>query len=465
MKITLWVAAAALVLAACGDDNKSDPGESLNNTENNENNTESNNASSNNTQSNNDSNNTSSNNQSNNPGNNNTGEVTYHGAVRSILERNCNQCHYDGGIGPFALDSYDAARPMANVIVAAVKSGEMPPWPPSQECGDFRDPKIVTPEELTKLEAWADAGMPEGDASEYVPPAIDSAVDLGEPDYVVDIGTDYLPSPPGQSIDDYHCFAIETNFSEDRFLTAYETKPGNIASVHHMLFWAVGTDQAGRIQQLENEDPTTPGWQCFGGNRVDDVQGMLGAWAPGTAAVQYGNNRGIRIPANSTIVVQIHYNTLNSDQSDRTKIDLHLTEDEPSEKLSMFPFPVTDLYVPAGEANGYASGSVQLPIGTRLYGVLPHMHQLGTRIKASGSRGGQETCFVDIPKWDFGWQNVYLYNEPMEIVAGTTVNLECWYDNSPANQPTGQMPRDITWGEGTFDEMCLNYFIIRELPF
>lgn len=273
MKISHWVALGALLLMACGGDDKSDPElgpTDPNNTSNNvDNNSESNNSSSNNTQS----NNTSSNNQSNAVSNNVNGEVTYHGAVRSILERNCNQCHYDGGIGPFALDSYDSARPMANVIVAAVKSGEMPPWPPSQECGDFRDPKIVTPDELAKLETWAETGMPEGTASEYVPPVIDAAIDLGEPDYVVDIGTDYLPSPPAQSIDDYHCFAIETNFSEDRFLTAYETKPGNIASVHHMLFWAVGTDQAGRIQQLENEDPTTPGWQCFGGNRVDDVQG------------------------------------------------------------------------------------------------------------------------------------------------------------------------------------------------
>jgi hypothetical protein len=41
--------------------------------------------------------------------------------------------------------------------------------------------------------------------------------------------------------------------------------------------------------------------------------------------------------------------------------------------------------------------------------------------------------------------------------------VECHYDNSPGNQPVvdGQRlpPRDVTWGEGTHDEMCLSYIM------
>lgn len=471
MKSTYWIALLALLLAACGEDDpkESDPSNNSNNPNNSG--TLNNTSGSNNTGGSNNNTTPATNNATGNPTNNSTSpnnssaDVTYHGHVRAILEANCSQCHYEGGIGPFALDDYDVARPMASVIATAVEAGTMPPWPPAEDCGEFRDPKIVTPEEKVLLRTWADIGMPEGDPADYVPPVLQAPTNLGTPDFVVDIGTDYVPNPAGQAIDDYHCFAIDTNFTEDRFLSAYETRPGNIGTVHHMLFWAVGSDKNARIQELENEDPTTPGWKCFGGNRVDDVRGMLGGWVPGTAAVQYGENRGIRIPANSKVIVQIHYNILNNQDSDRTLIDLHLSDGEPAEKLSMFPFPVNDLYVPAGEANGYASGTVSLPINTKLYGVFPHMHQLGTRIKASGTRGGNETCYVDIPEWDFGWQNIYLYEAPIDISSGTSIKLECWYDNSPANQVNGQMPRDVRWGEGTFDEMCLNYFVIRELPF
>jgi hypothetical protein len=47
------------------------------------------------------------------------------------------------------------------------------------------------------------------------------------------------------------------------------------------------------------------------------------------------------------------------------------------------------------------------------------------------------------------------------------MQLTCEYDNSAANQPVidgvQQPPKDVAWGEGTADEMCLNYFAISPL--
>ena len=44
--------------------------------------------------------------------------------------------------------------------------------------------------------------------------------------------------------------------------------------------------------------------------------------------------------------------------------------------------------------------------------------------------------------------------------------LECHWDNSAANQPVleGQRiePRDLNWGEGTHDEMCLTGFYLTQ---
>jgi len=231
-----------------------------------------------------------------------------------------------------------------------------------------------------------------------------------------------------------------------------------------MLFWAVERSEADRLAQLSDQDPSTPGYTCFGGNRVDSARGLLGGWVPGAPAVQYGDDVGIRIPHDSFIVVQIHYNTLNGVEPDRTRVDMHFTDAEPAEKIQMFPMPDTGLFLAAGDANARAGESFTLPIPVKVYGVFPHMHTLGTRIKVSYSHRGEDSCLVDIPEWDFNWQNIYLYNEPILAPANSEVSLECWYDNSPANQPTGMMPRDVTWGEGTFDEMCLNYFVVEELP-
>ena len=47
-------------------------------------------------------------------------------------------------------------------------------------------------------------------------------------------------------------------------------------------------------------------------------------------------------------------------------------------------------------------------------------------------------------------------------LADDTIRLRCRYDNTPARQPVvdgvPQAPRDVHWGEGTFDEMCINFF-------
>ncbi len=455
--------ALVALLTACGsDDSKSTPTE--NNAEKNANNVDSNHENN----AGNDANNVDPNN-ANNTGNNannanNSGAVTWHKDVRPLVESNCSSCHYDGGIGPFALDSYDAARPFAPNVAMAVEEGSMPPWPPAENCGDFRDPAHLSDAEVEVFREWANAGMPEGDESDYVAPETSATPQLGEPDFVVDIGTDYKPAPPDGGIDDYHCFVIDPDFDSEKFLTAYETKPGNISVVHHMLFWAVDPSQQGRIDELTAQDPSTPGYTCFGGNRVDSVQGLLGGWVPGAPAIQYGEDVGIRIPQDSLIVVQIHYNTINGDDPDRTHVDLHFTDGEPAEKIQMFPMPDTSLFLPAGDANARAGNSFTLPIPVKVYGVFPHMHTLGTRIKVSYSNRGEDTCLVDIPDWDFNWQNIYLYKDPVTVPANSTVQLDCWYDNSPANQPGGMMPRDVTWGEGTYDEMCLNYFVVEELP-
>jgi hypothetical protein len=76
------------------------------------------------------------------------------------------------------------------------------------------------------------------------------------------------------------------------------------------------------------------------------------------------------------------------------------------------------------------------------------MHTLGRRIRVE--TGG--TCLVDVPEWDFNWQQQYQFVEPFTFAAGAPVTLTCTWSN-----PTD---RSVRWGEGTSDEMCINFFYI-----
>ena len=90
------------------------------------------------------------------------------------------------------------------------------------------------------------------------------------------------------------------------------------------------------------------------------------------------------------------------------------------------------------------------------------MHLLGKSQYAKIIReDGSEECLLDIPDWDFAWQQSYKPSETVTVQPGETVEVTCSYDNSQANQPivNGEQiePNDVEWGDGTLDEMCLLY--------
>ena len=89
-----------------------------------------------------------------------------------------------------------------------------------------------------------------------------------------------------------------------------------------------------------------------------------------------------------------------------------------------------------------------------LRGVVPHMHLHGTAIKLSLLHpDGSSACAIDIPRWNFHWQQLYYYVNPMMGAVGDALRLECTYDNSTGTEP-------LTWGEATTDEMCLIYLYV-----
>jgi hypothetical protein len=85
------------------------------------------------------------------------------------------------------------------------------------------------------------------------------------------------------------------------------------------------------------------------------------------------------------------------------------------------------------------------------------MHQLGKSARLSILRdGGDEECLLDIPAWDFHWQGGYALAETVRFEPGDKIHLECTWDNPTMEQ--------VTWGEGTGDEMCLGGFYYTLAP-
>jgi hypothetical protein len=391
---------------------------------------------------------------------------TYHADVAPLMRRECLSCHLEDGVGPFPLDTYERVREHAESVVDAVESGYMPPWLPDRACREYAGARGLDDAERDVFARWLAGGMRRGDPADAPPPPEDPP-ELVETD-VARMVEPYTPDPTQP--DDYRCFLLDHTFEDDAFLTGSEVVPGAASLVHHVLVYGVGADQVAGVEAADAAD-AGPGYTCFGSPIPNaDRLIMLGAWVPGMVPDIAGEGRGIYVPAGGRIVMQVHYNLLSGDPApDSTEYHMEVTETEPERHLTTFATYILDLDIPAGEPHALHRATFRSyrtdPI--RLTAVGPHMHLLGTqiggRLLPARDAEGEPECLVDIPRWDFDWQQGYRFREddPVVLGPGEGIELTCVYDNSETNQPVfnGERvePRDVSWGEGSLDEMCLLY--------
>lgn len=399
------------------------------------------------------------------PGNNNTPQdVTYYRDVKPILDRACTGCHAEGGVGPFALDTWAAVQPLANAIDFVVDAGTMPPWQPDPECRTFKGQRTLSAEQKATIRAWVQGGALEGDPADDQRLGPPTDLVLENPSLITRATEAYTPDPTRP--DDYRCLVLDAEFPETTFLAAHQTVPDQRPIVHHVLFYLVTPDEVARLEELEGRDEA-PGYECFGGPKVGNLLNTIAGWVPGATPTRFPEGSAYAIPAGSRIVMQVHYNTLNNPPAtDRTEFHMKLYEGTPRNLIQILPLPNEGIEIEAGDPESVHDMLIPNIFGRELtvVGTAPHMHMLGSRFEVEVRRSnGQRECVVDIPEWDFNWQQFYELNDDdyIHIGAGDSIFMRCVYDNSPANQAVvnGEQlePRDVDWGDGSLDEMCLNY--------
>ena len=97
-----------------------------------------------------------------------------------------------------------------------------------------------------------------------------------------------------------------------------------------------------------------------------------------------------------------------------------------------------------------------------MVGVVPHMHLLGRSVRVRADLpGGERRVILDIPSWNYAWQDEYLYEQPFSLPPGTELVVEAVFDNSAANPSNpSKPPQRVVWGDGTLDEMLFCFFLV-----
>ncbi|MEW6209527.1 MAG: ascorbate-dependent monooxygenase [Acidobacteriota bacterium] len=383
-------------------------------------------------------------------------EITFSNQVVRIFQQNCQTCHHPGDIAPFSLMTYRDARPWARSIKEKVILREMPPWKPTEGCGDFVGVRRLTDAEIQTISEWVDEGAVEGNPADLPEPlSFPDEWTLGQPDVILQPDADYTVKP-GNDI--YRCFTMPTALRGDRYISAVEIKPGNRNVVHHVILYI---DTTGVSRQLDEADPG-PGYTSFGGPGFD-AAGTLGGWAPGFRAQFLREGMAWPLPNGARIVAQVHYHPRGAEETDRTQIGLYFARAPVKKDVQVAPIINTNFTIPANDPHYRVNALFIVPPGINAHaiGIAPHMHLLGREMKVEARYfNGDTRCLINIDDWDFNWQGVYDYEEPVPLPQLTQLSLTAYYDNS-ANNPfnPNNPPRPVRWGEQTTDEMCIAFIL------
>jgi hypothetical protein len=387
---------------------------------------------------------------------------TFSNEVVRILQANCQTCHHPGDIGPFSMMTFADAYPRAMDIKYMTQTHQMPPWKPVQSCGVFDSPRVLSQDNIDTLAKWADNGAPEGNHADMPTPLnFEGGWALGQPDMVLSNTQPYTPPAVG---DMYRCFSMPTNSTSDQYVSAIDIRPGDRQTVHHVIAFI---DTTGESDRLVGSDAAA-GYPCFGGPgfQITNLNASaLGGWAPGYRPVTLPDGVAFLLPANSRVVLQVHYHPHGpAPQADQTQIAIYYAKRKPSKLMRVLPLINDTFTIPPGDANyrvttDFTLPLIPFPINAHVWLIAPHMHLLGRQMHVIATLPtGQSQCLISIDDWDFNWQGMYRFKDPVAVPGGTKLSLEAFYDNSAGNwRNPNDPPKPVSWGEATTDEMCIAF--------
>jgi peroxiredoxin/mono/diheme cytochrome c family protein len=361
-------------------------------------------------------------------------EVTYAKDVASIIQKRCQECHRPGEIGPFSLLTYEDAQKRTSRIREAVLEERMPPWHADPRFGHFANDRRLSREERDTLLAWIDRGALKGNDKDLPPPLkFTQGWKVGEPDKVFTMPNEF--KVPATGVLDYQRFVVDPGFKEDVWVQAAECRPGNRKVVHHIIVYVL---PPGRTEPYD----------------ADGTAATLVGWAPGDMPAVYSPNTGRLVRAGSRLVFEVHYTPNGTEQTDRSSIGIRFAKKPPANSVETNILANMVFKIPPGAPNHMGQMTFAFPEDALLLSFMPHMHLRGlsARYELTYPDGTAQTL-LSVPDYDFGWQSVYRFAQPLHVPKGSKLTWIGRWDNSADNPRNPDPKKAVYWGLQTWDEM------------
>ena len=361
--------------------------------------------------------------------------ISYHDTIAPILEERCVECHQIGGIGPWAMTSYDMIKGFSPMIREVIRTDRMPPWHSDPNIGSFLHDRSLTSNEIKTLVHWIEAGSPRGEGYDPLADPRESLPDwpLGVPDLILTVPSFDVPAT---GVVDYQRPYVVNPLEEGKWLRASTVKVGSRESVHHVL--------TGYLKEIPKS------------GQSNEVRwgASVGGYAVGAESMIAREGLGTYIPAGGAIGLQMHYTPFGREVTDTTQIGLYFYDKRPPRMLRNSVIMDFSIEIPPEKANHAETAYLEFPKDAELFYAFPHAHYRGqSSTLAIRYPDGREEMILSLPKYDFNWQRAYEFKDPIKVPAGAKLIARYTYDNSTQNAANPDPSKKIVWGDQSFEEM------------
>jgi hypothetical protein len=371
--------------------------------------------------------------------------VSYSKDVAPILAQYCADCHRDGGIAPFAMNSHAMAQGWSPMIREVLMTKRMPPAQIDPHIGEFTNSYNIPFEDQQKVLHWiAQGSQKDGDADPLAQlewPATEWA--FGEPDLIIELPPQEIPATG--VLEYINAMVPIVGLTEDRWLRASQYLPSDRTVLHHTLNALIEPGQRPKPGLI--------------GSFTHPDQPYITPYIPGAEPYIEDPDTGGLLKAGTTLALNMHYTTTGRATVDQGRIGLWFYGDDevPTQRklgecACIFPNQWTD--IPPNDPNFEQVKSITVGYDAYLTSFHPHMHFRGKSMAFEAHYpDGRVEQLLNIAHYNYDWQIEYKLVEPKFVPAGTKVVVTGIFDNSSQNAANPDPNRQVPWGEQSWDEM------------
>ncbi len=425
--------------------------------------------------------------------------LSYVNDIAPIIAENCAECHREGGIAPFAMDSSLAVQGWSPMIREVVLTKRMPPGQIDNKVGHkMKNEMNLSDEEMQKLVRWVDAGSPvDGDDDPLTALTWpETKWSLGEPDMIVKIPATTVPAT---GVVDYKDIVVDLDLDEERWVRGSEVAPGAPEVLHHIIttvvppgggedpqalflqainslpedraaairaemFAAVAAGEQPDIDKIFRDNPEIDVGALLGGGGPD--QASIAGYAPGNSVSLNPEGVGGRLVPGTKLSFQMHYTTSGKEQTDETEIGIYFYPEDyvPEERMGGGVGNAFTIAIPAGAKDHEMELVTYIKNDAEIHSLMPHMHFRGKRMKFTAVYpDGSEEVILSVPAYSFNWQLAHELAEPLAVPGGTKIIATGAFDNSGQNPYNPDPSIEVNWGEQSWEEMFMGFYSWKEL--